>query len=108
MGPSIAAGGRAVGLRIVSTFVRRAATVGAIAAAVTAALVGPASAAGAEGWSNPSSVSAIDFLLVLLIVPVGLALVISLLVLLPGVLRGEGLVPRRARTGDVEEHQRGH
>lgn len=91
-----------------STFARRAVTVGATAAAVTAALAGSASAAPADGWSNPSSVHAIDWLLVLLIVPVGIALIISFLVLLPGVLRGEGLVPRRARTGDVEEHQRGH
>jgi len=92
----------------VSTFARRAVIVGATAAAVTTALTGSASAAGADGWSNPSSVSPISWLLVLLIVPVGLALVISFLVLLPGILRGEGLVPRRAHTHDVEEQQRGH
>ena len=88
-----------------STFARRAAIVGATAAAVTAALTGSASAAVPDGWSNPSHVNGISWLLVLLIVPVGIALVISFLVLLPGILRGEGLIPRAARRDD-EEHRR--
>jgi hypothetical protein len=92
----------------VSTFARRAATVGAITAAVTVAMTGAASAAVPDGWSNPSHVNGISWLLVLLIVPVGAALVISFLVLLPGIMRGEGLVPRAARSNDVQEQRRGH
>ena len=91
-----------------STFARRAAVVGAIAASVTVAMTGAASAAVPDGWSNPSHVSAISWLIVLLIIPVGAALVISFLVLLPGILRGEGLVPRAARSNDPEEQRRGH
>jgi hypothetical protein len=69
-------------------------TLGVAVAAVTAAVAGPASAAVPDGWSNPSDVNPLHMLALLLFIPVGAAVVISLVVLLPGVLRGEGLLPK--------------
>ena len=77
-----------------NSIVRRALTLGAALAAVTAAVAGPAAADVPEGWSNPSHVNPLHFLALILFIPVGIALVISFVVLLPGVLRGEGLLPR--------------
>jgi hypothetical protein len=77
-----------------NSFARRALTLGAAVAAVTAAVVGPAAADTPEGWSNPSHVNPLHFLTIIVFIPVVAALVISLLVLLPGVVRGEGLLPR--------------
>jgi hypothetical protein len=97
-------------LAVVTTSARRAA-VGATLATVTAAAVfsgGPASADVINGWSNPSDVNPLHFLALILFIPLGLAIVISALVLLPGVLRGEGLIPTRSHSSDVEEQQRGH
>lgn len=79
---------------VTNTFARRALTLGAAVAAVTAAVAGPAAADVPSGWSNPSNVNPLHFLALILFIPVGLALVISFLVLLPGVLRGEGLLPK--------------
>ena len=77
-----------------NTFARRALTLGAAAVAVTAAVAGPAAADVPDGWSNPSNVNPLLFISLLLFIPVGAALVISFVVLLPGVLRGEGLLPK--------------
>lgn len=48
----------------------------------------PAAAAPAQ-WPEPPSVSVLDFLLVLLIIPTGLALVIALLAALPSMRGGD-------------------
>ena len=77
-----------------NSIVRRALTLGAALAAVTAAVAGPAAADVPEGWSNPSHVNPLHFIALILFIPVGIALVISFVVLLPGVLRGEGLLPK--------------
>lgn len=80
---------------------------GLVAAAATAAVVGsavvagPASADVPSGWPEYSGFSAGHLLIIILVVPVIAALVISLLVLLPGIFRGEGLVPR-APKGDPQ------
>lgn len=95
-------------LNPVTSFARRAAVVGATLATVTAATVGSANAAEIAGWGNDPHVNPLHFLALILFIPVGLFLVISLVVLLPGVLRGEGLIPKRARSGDPVEQQRGH
>jgi hypothetical protein len=77
-----------------NSIVRRALTLGAALAAVTAAVAGPAAADVPEGWSNPCHVNPLHFIALILFIPVGIALVISFVVLLPGVLRGEGLLPK--------------
>jgi hypothetical protein len=79
---------------VTNSFARRALTLGVAVAAVTAAVAGPAAAAVPDGWSNPSHVNALHFLALILFIPVAAGLVISFIVLLPGVLRGEGLIPR--------------
>lgn len=53
-----------------------------------------------EGWSDPDSVSAGSFLLVLIAVPVGLALLIALAVYVPALVRGEKLSPRPTTVED--------
>ncbi|WP_162602326.1 hypothetical protein [Nocardioides daejeonensis] len=52
----------------------------------------PASANVPEGWSNPESVNPLHFLAVVLGIPAALALVIILLVIAPGLARGEKFV----------------
>jgi hypothetical protein len=90
------------------TFARRAAVLGATFASVTAAGIGAASADVPVGFANDPHVTPIKWLLVLLIIPVGAALVISLLVLLPGILRGEGLLPKPFPKPEHEEPSSGH
>lgn len=70
----------------------------AVAGLATATLLSPVlplwpAAAVPEGWSNPSDVSAGSFLLVLIAVPIGLALLIALLVYVPALVRGEKITP---------------
>ena len=80
-----------------STLIRRTAAVaaGTTAAVVTSAvLAGPAGAAVPDGWAPETHMNALHFLTIILFIPVVVALVIALLVLLPGVLRGEGLLPK--------------
>lgn len=73
------------------TLLRRAAvTVGSFAAA-TVVLTGPALADVPVGWSHPDPMSWGHLLVVILAIPVGLALVISLLVMLPGMVKGDGV-----------------
>jgi len=62
-------------------------------------LAGPASAAVPEGWSNPPDVPVLHALLILAGIPLLLFAVITLLVYLPSLLRGEG---RRRSGGTVE------
>jgi len=73
------------------TLLRRAAvTVGSFAAA-SVVLTGPALADVPEGWAPETHMSWGHLLLVVLVIPVALALVISLLVALPGLIKGEGV-----------------
>jgi hypothetical protein len=64
------------------------------------AYAGPASADVPDGWSNPSSVSPLHFLLLFLGIPALITLAISAFVYLPGVVRGESVAPAGARTDD--------
>lgn len=92
-----------------NTLARRVLTLGAAVAAVTAAVAGPASADVPSGWSNPSDVNPLHMLSLILFIPVALALVISFLVLLPGVLRGEGLLPKaHAPSSESPVERSGH
>ena len=42
------------------------------------------------GWSDPEPVSGLEVLLILVVAPVGLAIVVALLAWLPGLTRGSG------------------
>jgi hypothetical protein len=81
------------------TLARRTAVVLAATATVLA-MAGPASAEVPEGWSNPERVSVLHALLVLGGIPLLLMLVISLLVYLPALVRGERVAP-----GETRENQ---
>lgn len=91
-----------------NSFARRALTLGAALAAVTAAVAGPAAADVPNGWSNPSHVNPLHFFALILFIPVGLGLVIAFLVLLPGVLRGEGLLPKAHQPSNEPPAERAH
>jgi hypothetical protein len=88
---------------------RRAAIVGATLAAVAAATMGSAGAASISGFSNAPHVTPLHMLLIILFIPLGLAIVLSLIILLPGILRGEGLVPLPFKDGeDAQDRSHGH
>ncbi len=59
-----------------------------LAAVLMLGAAGPASADVPQGWSDPEPVSALEFLGVIALAPVGLALLIGLLVYLPSMARG--------------------
>jgi hypothetical protein len=67
-----------------------AATVAAVASSVV--IAGPASADVPQGWET-SHMDGLHLLVFILFIPLAVAIVIALLVLLPGVLRGERLIP---------------
>ena len=73
------------------TVVRRAAVVATGSVLATLALVGPASADVPQGWSDPDEMSVGHLLVLIAGLPIALGLVISLLVALPGLVKGEGL-----------------
>ncbi|MEP9383987.1 hypothetical protein [Nocardioides sp. KR10-350] len=80
-----------------TSFARRAAAVAAGTTAVVASstvLAGPASAGVPQGWAPHEDMNAVHFLTIILFIPIVVAAVISLLVLLPGIIRGEGLLPK--------------
>ena len=67
------------------------------------ALLTPAAAAEPESWDTAADVSALEFLMVLLIIPLGLAAGIALLTVLPSMARGNrGYQPGQAWRGDSE------
>ncbi|HEX7738331.1 MAG TPA: hypothetical protein VF426_01645 [Marmoricola sp.] len=72
-------------------------------AALTVGLVGIAGAASADvpaDWATQPHVSALDWIVVLVLFPVGIALVISLLVVVT--TRGDSFVPGETWTGKDE------
>jgi hypothetical protein len=73
------------------TLVRRTALAAGSFVAATVVLTGPALADVPAGWSDPDPMSWGHLLLLILVIPVGLAIVISLLAALPGLVKGEGL-----------------
>lgn len=64
--------------------------------------VAPALADTPSGWARQPHVSALDYLLVLLIIPLGLALVITLLTLIPSFARGRGYEPGQSWHGQSD------
>lgn len=84
-----------------SVRVRRTAVVLAVGALAVVAAAGPAAADVPEGWSDPDAVDPLEAVLVLAGIPLLLFVVIGLLVLLPGRIRGERIGPG----GQVPEDQ---
>lgn len=82
------------------TIARRGAVLASVAGAVVLGLAGPASADVPEGWSDPAPVSPLHALLLLGGVPLLLFVVIALLVLVPGLMKGERLTPGAASHED--------
>jgi hypothetical protein len=71
--------------------------------AVLAPLVAaPAFAAPPEAWPDAEATSALDYLLILLVIPLGLALVITVLALVPSMIRGEKYTPGQAWRNENE------
>lgn len=69
------------------------------------ALVGLSAGAYADepvGWESVPSVSPLQFFLVLLLIPVGLGIVISLVVALPSIIRGDSYENGEIWAGDDE------
>jgi len=83
--------------------VRRAARAVALTpAVVVAAAAAPALASPPEQWEDPPSVSGLDVLLVLFVAPLALFLLITLLVYLPSMVRGEKYQPGLAWRNEPE------
>ncbi|MFZ5845870.1 MAG: hypothetical protein ACOYX5_00645 [Actinomycetota bacterium] len=82
-----------------SRAVRRSLRALALAPAVLlSSVAAPALAAPPETWPDAEPVSAVDFLLVLLVIPLGIALVIALLASVPAMARGGRGGERSRRT----------
>ena len=69
---------------------------------LTAALASPAAADPPQAWESEPSVSALDFLLVILIIPLGIALVLTLLTVLPSLTSKRGYEPGQSWRSDAE------
>lgn len=71
-------------------------------AAVLPLLSAPAFAAPPETWTDPEQVGGLDFLLLLVLIPMGLALLITLLTYVPSMVRGQKYTPGRAWRSESE------
>lgn len=80
--------------------VRRTSVVLLAGAALVVVAGGPAGADVPEGWSNPSEVDPVEAVLLLVGVPLLLFLVITALVVIPGVIKGERFTPGGQATQD--------
>lgn len=81
------------------TLARRAAVTAGSLVAATVVLAGPATADVPEGWSDPDPMSWGHLLVLILAIPVGLALVITVLAALPSLVKGEGLTGGQHESG---------
>jgi hypothetical protein len=75
-----------------------AVTLGVVAPLLTQAALADTPAA----WDDAPHVSAIHYLLILLIIPGGIALLITLLVMLPSLIRGDSYTPGETWVGQDE------
>lgn len=84
--------------------VRRLTTTVAVATylVLAGALLDASSADRPQDWSKAPHVSGLDFLVVLVLIPLGLAAVITLLVSLPSLIRDRGYQPGQSWRGESE------
>lgn len=82
--------------------VRRLARAVALTPAVLLSLGGPALAAAPESWANPDHVSTLHALLILVVIPAALFVIITFLVYVPSMARGEGYTPGLAWRNENE------
>lgn len=82
--------------------VRRFARAVALTPAVLVSLAAPALADAPESWADPDPVSTLQVLLILVAIPVALFVVISLLVYVPSMARGEKYTPGLAWRNENE------
>ncbi|WP_123391278.1 hypothetical protein [Nocardioides aurantiacus] len=75
---------------------------GALGLVLAAAAVTPASADTPAAWEQAPDVSVLGFLLVLVIIPVGIAAVVALLTVLPSMARDKGYEQGAAWRGEPE------
>lgn len=69
---------------------------------LVAALTSPAVADTPKNWERPPDVSLLSYLLVLVIIPLGLAIVVTLLTVLPSLARDRAQQPGQSWRGDSE------
>jgi hypothetical protein len=76
----------------------------ALAAALVAVLALPAVAVAdtPADWATPPHVSGLEFLLVLVLIPLGIALVISVLAVLPSLIHDRGYEPGQSWRAEAE------
>jgi hypothetical protein len=74
----------------------------ACALVLGAALLTPAAADTPTGWESPPPVSVFDFVLVLVLIPLGVASVIALLAVLPSMASDRGYEPGQSWRGEAE------
>lgn len=88
--------------RLSRTRTRRAAL--SVSAALAAVVATPAiaSADAPEAWENAPDVSGLEFLVVLVLIPVGLSLVIALLAALPSLISHRGYEPGQSWRAEAE------
>lgn len=67
-----------------------------------AALVTPAAADTPAAWEEAPAVSPLDFLLVLVFIPLGIAAVLALLTILPSLASDRGYEPGQSWRGEAE------
>jgi hypothetical protein len=79
---------------------RRSALVVGCATLLTLGCAGPASADVPDGWSNPSPVNPVHFLLLFVGIPALITLAIVAFVYLPSIVRGESVAPVGVRSED--------
>lgn len=82
--------------------VRRAVLAALAALVVVVGLPSLASADTPADWATDPHVSGLDFLVVLVLIPVGLALVISLFAALPSMIRDRGYEPGQSWRAEAE------
>lgn len=84
------------------TLVRRAVLAVATALVAVVAVPAVASADTPAAWKDAPDVSGLQFLVVLLLIPAGLALVISLLAVLPSIIKDSGYAPGQSWRAESE------
>ena len=83
-----------------SQALRRTALVVGSATILLISYAGPASADVPDGWSDPSPVPVLHFLLLFVGIPLLITAGIAAFVYLPGIVRGESVAPAGVRAGD--------